>query len=100
VAFGCCGAEREEKQFFFKKKNQKTFANVVQRAVQKGPTPRRPQQTKVFWFFFSRISQQPELAGNGQVASQRWLVQSRHSFMLLKSARGQHLADVPRGATY
>jgi hypothetical protein len=39
---------RQGKQFFFEKKNQKTFVHLG-RAYQVRP---KPKQIKVFWFFF------------------------------------------------
>jgi hypothetical protein len=36
--------------FFFEKKNQKTFANLASLH----PGKPKPEQSKVFWFFFSK----------------------------------------------
>jgi hypothetical protein len=54
VAFGESVAmlrfhEKGRKQFFFEKKNQKTFVPLVA-----GMMPLTYQQIKVFWFFFSK----------------------------------------------
>jgi hypothetical protein len=44
------GADEEEKRFFFKKKNQKTFAGLGCAS----PDRLSPEQSKVFCFFFSK----------------------------------------------
>jgi hypothetical protein len=45
---------QERKQFFFEKKNQKTFTPWHAVSVLPSETGCREQQTKAFWFFFSR----------------------------------------------
>jgi hypothetical protein len=55
----CCrlspaaGGDRISKQFFFEKKNQKTFICCT-RPRAKPVNCRSPRQVKVFWFFFSK----------------------------------------------
>jgi hypothetical protein len=44
-------APGRRKQFFFEKKNQKTFVGLVLRRTGRGATL---QRIKVFWFFFSK----------------------------------------------
>jgi hypothetical protein len=45
---------KKRKQFFFEKKNQKTFAHCRPAHGPNGPIKCCPQQSKVFWFFFQQ----------------------------------------------
>jgi hypothetical protein len=45
---------REEKDFFFEKKKQKTFARLVPRKLMYDPSCCRGAGAKAFWFFFSK----------------------------------------------
>jgi hypothetical protein len=55
-----------KKQFFFEKKNQKTFANWPRSPRLDLPSGPWCQLAKVFWFFFSKKNTLPSFVTPGE----------------------------------